>query len=92
MARKRFSPDEIIDKLRSAEAWLAEGVSVSEAARRLGVQRVTYYRWRKEYDGMDADQARRMKDLEAENARLKKAVADLALDKMLMTEAASGNW
>lgn len=92
MARKRYSPEEIIGKLRSAEVWLAEGVSVAEVVRRLGVQRVTYYRWRKEYGGMGVDQARRLKEPEAENARLKKAVADLTLDKMILTEAASGNW
>lgn len=92
MARKRYSPEDIIGKLRSAEVWLAEGVSVGEVVRRLGVQRVTYYRWRKEYGGMGVDQARRLKELEAENARLKKAVADLTLDKMILAEAASGNF
>lgn len=92
MARKRYSPEDIIGELRSAEVWLAEGVSVGEVVRRLGVQRVTYYRWRKEYGGMGVDQARRLKELEAENARLKKAVADLTLDKMIVAEAASGNF
>ncbi len=92
MAGKRFSPEEIVGKLRQAKEWLAEGVSVSETARRLGVQRMTYYRWRRDYGGMDAGQARRLKELEAENARLKKTVADLALDKQIMAEAASGNW
>jgi transposase-like protein len=92
MARKRYSAEDIIGKLRSAEVWLAEGASVAEVVRRLGVQRVTYYRWRKEYGGMGVDQARRLKELEAENARLKKAVADLTLDKMILAEAASGNF
>jgi len=92
MARKRYTPEEIIGKLRSAEVWLAEGVKVGEVVRRLGVQTVTYYRWRKEYGGMGVDQARRMKELEAENARLRKAVSDLTLDKMILKEAAEGNW
>lgn len=92
MARKRYTPEEVIGKLRSAEVWLAEGVKVGEVVRRLGVQTVTYYRWRKEYGGMGVDQARRMKELEAENARLRKAVSDLTLDKMILKEAAEGNW
>lgn len=92
MARKRYSAEDIIGKLRSAEVWLAEGSSVAEVVRRLGIQRVTYYRWRKEYGGMGVDQARRLKDLEKENAQLKKLVADLSLDKAILKEAASGNW
>lgn len=92
MARNRYAAEEIIGKLRSAEVWLAEGVSVAEVVRRLGVQRVTYYRWRKEYGGMGVDQARRLKELEAENARLKKAVADLTLDKLILKEAVEGKW
>lgn len=92
MARKRYAAEEIIGKLRSAEVWLAEGVSVAEVVRRLGVQRVTCYRWRKEYGGMGVDQARRLKELEAENARLKKAVAALTLDKLILKEAVEGKW
>jgi transposase-like protein len=92
MARKRYSPEEIIGKLRSAEVWLAEGLTVAEVVRRLGVQRVTYYRWRKEYGGMGVDQAKRLKELEAENTRLRKAVSDLTLDKVILKEAAEGNW
>ena len=92
MSRKRYSPEEIIAKLREADVVLSEGASVAEVIRRLGVQRVTYYRWRKEYGGMRVDQARRLKDLEQENARLKKAVADLTLDKLILKEAAEGNW
>jgi putative transposase len=92
MARKRYLAEEIIGKLREAEVLLAEGMKVPEVVRRLGVQRVTYYRWRKEYGGMRVDQAKRLKELEQENARLKKAVADLTLDKLILKEAAEGNW
>ena len=92
MARKRYSPEEIITKLREADVALAEGASVNDVVRRLGVQKVTYYRWRKEYGGMRVDQARRLKDLEQENVRLKRAVADLTLDKLILKEAAEGNW
>ncbi len=92
MARKRYSPEEIITKLREADVALAEGASVNDVVRRLGVQKVTYYRWRKEYGGMRVDQARRLKDLEQENLRLKRAVADLTLDKLILKEAAEGNW
>ena len=92
MARKRYSPEEIIAKLREADVALAEGASVNDVVRRLGVQKVTYYRWRKEYGGMRVDQARRLKDLEQENGRLKRAVADLTLDKLILKEAAEGNW
>jgi len=92
MARKRYSPEEIIAKLREADVALAEGASVNGVVRRLGVQKVTYYRWRKEYGGLRVDQARRLKDLEQENVRLKRAVADLTLDKLILKEAAEGNW
>jgi transposase-like protein len=92
MGAKRFKPEEIISKLREAEVLLAEGVSVGEAVRRLGVTQVTYYRWRKEYGGMKIDQAKRLKDLEKENARLKRLLADAELDKAILKEAASGNW
>lgn len=92
MGAKRFKPEEIISKLREAEVLLAEGISVGEVVRRLGVTRVTYYRWRKEYGGMKIDQAKRLKDLEKENARLKRLLADAELDKAILKEAASGNW
>lgn len=92
MGAKRYKPEEIISKLREAEVLLAEGVSVGEVVRRLGVTQVTYYRWRKEYGGMKVDQAKRLKDLEKENARLKRLLADAELDKAILREAASGNW
>ena len=92
MGAKRYKPEEIISKLREAEVLLAEGVSVGEVVRRLGVTQVTDYRWRKEYGGMKVDQAKRLKDLEKENARLKRLLADAELDKAILKEAASGNW
>ena len=92
MSGKRYSPEEIIRKLREADVLLSQGVTVGEVVRRLGVNKVTYYRWRKEFGGMKTDQARRLKDLERENARLKRVVADLTLDNAVLKEAASGNW
>ena len=92
MARKRYSPEQIIAKLREADVALAEGASVNDVVRRLGIQKVTYYRWRKEYGGMRVDQAKWLKALEQENGRLKKVVADLTLDKLILKEAAEGNW
>ena len=92
MGVKRYKPEEIISKLREAEVLLAEGMSVGEVVRRLGVTQVTYYRWRKEYGGMKIDQAKRLKDLEKENARLKRLLADAELDKSILKEAAAGNW
>ena len=78
--------------MREAEVYLAEGVSVGEVIRRLGVTKITYYRWRREYGGMKVDQAKRLKDLEKENARLKRLLADAELDKAILKEAASGNF
>ena len=92
MSGKRYSPEEIISKLREAEVLLAQDVGVGEVVRRLGVTSVTYYRWRKEYGGMKVDQAKRLKDLEKENARLKRLLADAELDKAILKEAASGNF
>jgi putative transposase len=91
MARKH-KPEEIIGKLREAEIVLAQGGAVSDACRRIGVTEQTYYRWRKEYGGMKMDQARRMKELEKENQRLRRAVSDLTLDKLILQEAAKGNF
>ena len=91
MGQKRYKPEEIIGKLREAEVLTSQGKSVEEVCRRLAVTRQTYYRWRKEYGGLRVDQARRLKELEKENARLKKVVADLALDVDILREAASGN-
>ena len=92
MGVKRYKPEEIILKLREAEVMLAQGASVGEVVRQLGVTQVTYYRWRKEYGGMRVDRAKRLKDLEKENARLKRLLADAELDKAILKEAASGNW
>lgn len=92
MSGKRYSPEEIISKLREAEVFLAQGVKVDEVIRRLGVTNVTYYRWRKEYGGMQVSQAKRLKDLEKENARLKRLLADAELDKAILREAAEGNF
>jgi putative transposase len=91
MARKRHTPEEIIRKLREAEVELAKGQSAPQACRKIGVTEQTYYRWRKEYGGLRLDQAKRLKQLERENARLKKLVADQALDMAILREAASGN-
>ena len=89
MPRKRYTPEEIIHKLREAEVLLSQDHTVQEAARQLGIAEQTYYRWRREYGGMDKSQARRLKELEQENSRLKKLVADLALDKSILEEALS---
>ena len=89
MPRKRYSPEEVIHKLREAEVLLSQDQTVQQAVRQLGISEQTYYRWRKEYGGMDRSQARRLKDLERENTRLKKLVADLALDKSILEEALS---
>ncbi len=92
MPRKRFSVEQIINHLREADVLLAQGRTVGEVCRQSGVSEQTYYRWRKEYGGLKVDQAKRLKDLEAENARLRRAVADLTLDKLILKEAAEGNW
>ena len=92
MPKKGFKPEQIINKLREAEVLLSQGVTVGEVCRRIGVTDVTYYRWRKEYGGMRVDQSRRMKDLEQQNSRLKKLVADLSLDNAILKEAAEGNF
>ena len=92
MARKRYTVEQIINHLREAEVLLAQGQTVGEICRRIGVSEQSYYRWRREYGGLKVDQARRLKDLEQENTRLKRAVADLTLDKLILKEAAEGNW
>ena len=92
MARKRHKPEEIVAKLRQVDVLTAQGTSVAEAVRTIGVTEVTYYRWRQEYGGLKTDQVRRMKELEKENQRLRQAVADLTLDKLILREAARGNW
>jgi len=92
MARKRYRPEQIIRHLRQAEVLSSQGMKVSEICREIGVTENTYYRWRKEYGGMRMDQARRLKELERENARLKRAVADLTVDNQILKEAAGGNF
>jgi transposase-like protein len=92
MGRKRHKPEEIVVKLRQVDVLTSQGQSVAEAIRSIGVTEVTYYRWRQEYGGLKSDQVKRLKDLEAENARLRKAVSDLTLEKLILKEAASGNW
>jgi len=92
MPRKRFSVEQIINHLREADVLLAQGRTVGEVCRRIGVSEQSYYRWRREYGGLKVEQARRLKELEQENARLKRAVADLTLDKLILKEAAEGNW
>ena len=92
MVRKGFKPEQIIGKLREAEVLLRQGSTVGEASRKLGVTEQTYYRWRREYGGMRVEQAKRLKDLEKENSRLKKLVADISLDNAILKEAARGNF
>ena len=92
MGRKRHTPEQIITALREAEVGLARGKSVKLMNRELGITAQTYYRWRREYGGMKVSQARRLKELERENGRLKRAVADLTLDKLIVEEAAKGNF
>ena len=91
MGRKRFSPEQIIVKLREAEVLESKGLTQVEAAKKLGIAEQTLIRWRKEYGGLRVDQARRFKELEKENIRLKQLVADLSLDKAILKDAASGN-
>ncbi len=92
MSRKRHTPEQIIGKLREAEVGLANGQTVLEVCRTLGITEQTYYRWRKEYGGLKVEQARRFKVLERENVRLRRAVADLTLDKLILKEVAEGNF
>ena len=92
MGRKRPTPEQIITALREAEVGLARGKSVKLISRELDITEQTYYRWRREYGGMKVSQARRLKELERENGRLKQAVADLTLDKLILEEAAEGNF
>lgn len=92
MGRRRHTPEQIITALREAEVAQANGKTVAEITRDLGISEQTYYRWRKEYGGMKVDQARQLKELQKENARLKRAVANLTLDKLILEEAAKGNF
>ena len=92
MPKKTYKPEEIVAKLRQADVLIAQGSKIPDVVRTIGVTQVTYYRWRREFGGLQLDQVRRMKELEQENARLRKAVSDLTLDKMILAEAAKGNF
>ena len=92
MARRNYTAEQIISKLREVEVKLGQGIKAAEAIRSIGVSEQTYYRWRKEYGGMRTDQAKRLKEVEKENIRLKKLVADLSLDNAILKEAARGNF
>ena len=92
MVKKGFTPEQIISKLREAEVLLSQGATLSIVLKKIGVSDVTYYRWRREYGGMRVEQARKLKDLKQENARLKKLVADLSLDNEILKEASRGNF
>ena len=92
MPRKRHSAEEIVTKLRQADVLLAQGQTGADVARVLGVTETTYYRWRSEYGGLKGDQVKRLKELEQENSRLREAVAELTLDKLILKEAAKRNW
>jgi transposase-like protein len=92
MGRKNFTSEQIINKLREAEIHINQGISIAEASRKIGITQQTYYRWRKEYGGLRIEQAKKLKNLEKENARLKKLVADLSLDNAILKEAAEGNF
>jgi len=92
MVRKTYTPEQIINKLREAEIHIHQGIPIAEASRKIGVTEQTYYRWRKEYGGLRIEQAKKLKNLEKENGRLKKLVADLSLDNAILKEAAEGNF
>jgi putative transposase len=92
MGRKRYTAEQIIGMLREAEVLQSQGMTIGDISRKLGITEQTYYRWRKEYGGMRVDQAKRLKELEKENVRLKKLVADLSLDKEILKEAVRGNF
>lgn len=92
MARVKYSVEQIIHKLREAEVLLGQGQTIKDICRKWNITDPTYYRWRQEYGGLKLDQAKRLKDLERENARLKRVVADLTLDKLILKEAAEGNF
>ena len=92
MSRKRYTPEQIIGMLREAEVSLSQGQTIGQVCRTLGVSEQSYYRWRKEYGGLKIDQAKRLKDLVKENGRLRRAVSDLTLDKLILKEALEGNW
>ena len=92
MPKRRPTPEEIVAKLRQVDVLASQGRSIADAVRSIGTTEVMYYRWRKEFGGLKSDQVRKLKELEAENARLRRAVSDLTLDKMILAEAARGNF
>ena len=92
MVRKTYTPEQIINKLRKAEININQGISIAEASRKIGVTEQAYYRWRREYSGLRIEQAKKLENLEEENSRLKKLVADLSLDNAILKEAAEGNF
>ena len=92
MPRKRHKPEEIVAKLRQVDVLVSQGQSVVAAIRQIGVSEVTYYRWRQEFGGLKSDQVKRLKELETENSRLRRAISDLTLDKLILQEAARGNF
>ena len=92
MPKKRYRPEEIVAKLRQVDVLVSQGQNVADAIRQIGVSEVTYYRWRQEYGGLKTDQVKRLKELEQENSRLRKAISDLTLDKLILQEAARGNF
>ena len=92
MARKRYKPEEIVAKLRQVDVLVSQGQGMTEAIRQIGVSEVTYYRWRQEFGGLKIEQVKRLKELELENSRLRKAVSDLTLDKLILQEASRGNF
>ena len=92
MPRKHHKPEEIVAKLRQVDVLVSQGQNIADAIRQIGVSEVTYYRWRQEYGGLKTDQVKRLKELEQENLRLRRVVSDLTLDKLILKEAASGNY
>jgi len=92
MPRKRYTAEEIVAKLRQVDVLVSQGQNIADAIRQIGVSEVTYYRWRQEYGGLKTEQVKRLKELETENTRLRRAVSDLTLDKLILQEAARGNF
>jgi putative transposase len=92
MPKKRYTPEEIVAKLRQVDVLVSQGHNIADAIRQIGVSEVTYYRWRQEYGGLKTEQVKRLKELEQENARLRRAISDLTLDKLILQEAARGNF
>ena len=91
MRKKRYTPEEIVSKLRQVDVLVSQGQNIADAIRQIGVSEVTYYRWRQEYGGLKTEQIKRLKELETENTRLRRAVSDLTLDKLILQDAARGN-